>query len=714
MSFRSWSAAVGTSGPGAGGSRCFRGWALRGTAAGAALGLAAGACLLPSSAAFAAPNPAAVEFEPGAAGLGDPYYPDAGNGGYDVRHYRLDLDYHPPTDTLAGTATITARATQDLRSFNLDLDGLSVESVQVNGLTAAWFVLDDEPGGELTVTAPQGIRRGKVFTAVVKYSGVPKTITKPGTAGFIHTEEGAVVTGHPLGAATWFPSNNHPSDKATFSYNISVPDGWEALANGALKGKSSKSGRTTWSWEAKEELPTYLASVNIGDFDIESYSKKGTDYWNALDPKLKDVVTPRNGHGLAWSHAADSSYKRLTRTISVPDGGAEFSFWMHRDTEPGWDFAFVEARTAGGGDWTTLKDTTGHATGDTGQSCPAWHQVHPFLEHYQSDDGEGGCAPEGTSGKWWAASGASDGWEKWEFDLEAYKGQDVELSITYASDITCQHDGVLVEDIDVSTGEGSTSFENDRNRDRLEGWQVAEAPEGSPANTSNWEAGVSTPTSIGAKAQKGLDRQPRILSFLSKKFGAYPYASAGAVVTDQDGLGFALESQSRPIYAKDWFYDPASADSYMVHELAHQWFGADLSLATWKDAWLADGFATYAQWLWNEEQDLGTTQETFDFYAGIDAGEQFWKLRLTDPKSDHLFDPALQARGAMVLQALRKELGDKEFFGLLRSWTATQSGKAVETKDFTGFAEVYSGRDLDELFDQWLFTPGKPGSLKTS
>ena len=68
----------------------------------------------------------------------------------------------------------------------------------------------------------------------------------------------------------------------------------------------------------------------------------------------------------------------------------------------------------------------------------------------------------------------------------------------------------------------------------------------------------------------------------------------------------------------------------------------------------------------------------------------------------------------MVLQALRKELGDKEFFGLLRSWTATQSGKAVETKDFTGFAEVYSGRDLDELFDQWLFTPGKPGSLKTS
>ncbi|EMY33694.1 peptidase M1 membrane alanine aminopeptidase [Arthrobacter crystallopoietes BAB-32] len=711
MSFRSWSGKAGPAGQSAPAGRLGSCWLHRGTAAGAALGLAAGISLLPSFPAVAAPDPDAVEFEPGTSGLKDPYFPKAGNGGYDVKHYQLDLDYHPPMDKLAGTATITARAKQDLETFNLDLDGLSVESVQVNRLTAAWYVLEE---GELTVTAPQGILRGKEFTVVVKYEGVPKTITEPGTAGFIHTEDGAVVTGHPLSAPTWFPSNNHPSDRASFSYNISVPEGWEALANGALKGKSSKAGRTTWSWESKEQLPPYLASINIGEFDIEHYAKGGTDYWNALDPALKDVVTPRNGNGLAWSHTSDASYKRLARTVSVPGDGAELSFWLHRDTEPGWDFAFVEARTAGSDDWTTLKDTTGHATADTGQSCPAWHEVHPFLKRYQTDDGEGGCQPEGTSGQWWAASGASDGWEKWEFDLEAYKGKDVELSITYASDITGQHDGVLIEDIIMSTDEGSTSFENDRNRDRLEGWTVAGAPEGSPANTNDWEAGVSTPTSIGARAQKGLDRQPEILSFLSKRFGDYPYGSAGGVVTEQDGLGFALESQSRPIYAKDWFYDPASADSYMVHELAHQWFGADLSVASWKDAWLTDGFATYAQWLWNEEQDLGTAQETFDFYAGIDSGEQFWKLRLTDPKADHLFDPALQARGAMVLHALREELGDKQFFGLLRSWAEEHSGRAVDTRDFTEFAEAYSGQDLRELFELWLFTPGKPGTLKAS
>ncbi|NKX50877.1 hypothetical protein HER39_09920, partial [Arthrobacter deserti] len=483
---------------------------------------------------------------------------------------------------------------------------------------------------------------GQQFRTVVEYGGVPKTITEPGRAGFIHTSQGAVVTAPPLSAPTWFPVNNTLRDKAAFSYRISVPQDWEVVANGALRGMSSKAGRTTYTWETDEPTAPYLAAVNIGQFDFRDYTRSGVHYRDAVDPSLGKLVLPRNGNGLAWSRTGDGSYKRLARTLSVPGDGAALSFWMHRDTEPGWDFAFVEARVAGTGRWTTLRDSTGHASQATGLSCPAWHEVHPFLKHYQSDDGKGGCRPKGSTGEWWAASGSSDGWEQWRFDLSGYAGKDVELAITYASDISGQHNGELLEDIKVSTGEGSTSFEPDRRRDRLNGWEVTGAPKGSPANGKDWTAGVSAPASLGSKVKKALSRQPRIIDFLSRMFGKYPFKEAGGLVTAADGLGFAMESQTRPLYARDFFYDPSGADSLMVHQLAHQWFGGSVAPSSWKDAWLSDGFATYAQWLWNEDRGLGTTAQTLDFYAGIPAKDQFWDLQVADPGADQVFDPSLQ------------------------------------------------------------------------
>lgn len=658
--------------------------------------------------ALAAPNLAAAEYRQGAAGGGDPYFPLAGNGGYDVKHYELELDYNPPTDELNGHATITARATQDLSSFNLDLQALTVHSVQVDGHTASWT---HTPDGELAVRLPHGISRGTKFRTVVEYGGIPRTITEPGQAGFIHTADGAVVTGHPLSAPTWFPVNNTPRDKAAFTYRITVPQEWEVVANGALRKMTHQGGRTTFAWEADAPIAPYLASISIGQFDFNEYTKAGIHYWDVMDPALGKLVLPRNGNGLAWSRTGNASYKRLARTISIPQGGADLSFWMNRDTEPGWDFAFVEARVAGTGAWTTLRDTTGHASQDTGLSCPAWHEVHPFLKHYQSSDGKGGCRPKGSSGQWWAASGPSDGWEQWRFDLAEYAGQDVELAITYASDISGQHNGVLLEDIKVSTGEGSTSFEPDRNRDRLNGWKAAGAPKGSPDSADSWTAGVSAPTSIGSRIKESLARQPRIIGFLSKLFGKYPFKEAGGVVTTADGLGFAMESQSRPLYAKEFFHDSSGADSLMVHQLAHQWFGGSVSVASWKDAWLSDGFATYAQWLWNEDRDRGTAQQTLEFYAGIPATDQFWDLKVADPGQDRVFDPALQTRGAMVLQQLRTTVGDESFFAILRRWSNEHAGASASTADFIRLAEEVSGKDLDKLFRTWLFTAGKPRGL---
>jgi len=190
------------------------------------------------------------------------------------------------------------------------------------------------------------------------------------------------------------------------------------------------------------------------------------------------------GSGFAMSGAADVAYKRLARTIRVPVEGAQLSFRMARDTEPGWDFVFVEARTAGGTDWTTLPDRHGHTSQDTGLSCPFWHQFHPFLRNYQRATGEQSCASEGRTGQWWAASGTGAGFETWSVDLSRYAGREVEVSISYASDDVVQAGGVRVDDIVVSTGEGTTSFED--GGDPFGGWRVAGPPEGSAPNPNDW------------------------------------------------------------------------------------------------------------------------------------------------------------------------------------------------------------------------------------
>jgi hypothetical protein len=182
----------------------------------------------------------------------------------------------------------------------------------------------------------------------------------------------------------------------------------------------------------------------------------------------------------AVSQAADGSYKRLTRIIRVPVEGAQLSFWTKRDTEPGWDYFFVEARTAGGTDWTTLPDSNGHTSPDTGQSCPYWHQIHPFLAHYQRGTGEQSCSPEGHTGEWWAASGTSDDYERWSVDLSRYAGRDAEVSISYASDDVVQGEGVEVSGIVISTGADPTD------RDGVHAWRVGGPPEGSAPNANDW------------------------------------------------------------------------------------------------------------------------------------------------------------------------------------------------------------------------------------
>ncbi len=233
---------------------------------------------------------------------------------------------------------------------------------------------------------------------------------------------------------------------------------------------------------------------------------------------------PRTGDHYVYSQIADVSYKRLTRTISVPAGGATMSFWTSYDAEAHWDHVFVEAHTVGQDDWTTLPDANGHTNQEPGDSCASgWRELHPHLDHYQTLHTDGTCSPTGTTGAWHAAYGNSGGWQNWEVDLSAYAGKQVEVSIAYASDWSVQGLGAFVDDIAVSTGEGSTSFEEDA--DPMDGWAVTGAPAGSAANPNDWTrttaagfpeaAVVATPDSLymgfGFEGITGADARAEIM-----------------------------------------------------------------------------------------------------------------------------------------------------------------------------------------------------------
>ena len=447
---------------------------------------------------------------PGAPGIGDPYFPLDGNGGYDVQHYDLAVRYDPATDVLSGVATITARALQDLSSFNLDLEGMEVRSVRVGSSAATWV----REGGELTVTPAKPLRAGQKFGTTVTYDGVPQTIEDAlGTSGFMHTDDGAIIAGQPDVAATWFPANDHPRDAASVTVRATVPEGLEAVSNGVLRGTRTAHGETTWDWRAQEPMATYLVTLAIGEFDLREYRADGIAFWDALDPDL--------------------------------------------------------------------------------------------------------------------------------FGL----------------------------DLDPET----------------------EGP------------------SVGEVAEASLARQPEIIGFLEGVFGEYPFRTAGGIVDDHPEFQFALETQTRPIYAPVFFTDPVSGDLVVVHELAHQWTGDLLRIDEWRHIWLNEGFATYAEWLWLEHEGLQTPQEVFDNIAA-DAPPEFWELTIGDPgaATDQLFDIAVYYRGAMTLHALRTEVGDDAFFAIVREWVASQAGGTVTTEEFVALAEKVSGQQLDDLFQRWLFTPGNP------
>ncbi len=214
------------------------------------------------------PRPTAtptLDPQPGAAGVGDPYFPDLGNGGYDVARYVVALTWDPTTREVTATTHVEATATQDLSSFNLDLHGLVVDEVAVDGVTASYRRDLDE----MTITPATPLATGTRFVTTIDYHGQPRAVPMGGVpiGGWFDDGDTVYVAGEPSGAQTWFPVNNHPSDRAFLRVELTVPDGLTAVANGRFVGtEPAADNHTTWVYETTDTLAPYLITLAIGDF----------------------------------------------------------------------------------------------------------------------------------------------------------------------------------------------------------------------------------------------------------------------------------------------------------------------------------------------------------------------------------------------------------------------------------------------------------------
>ena len=309
--------------------------------------------LVVAALALAVPAGAAAAPTPGAPGLDDRLFPTLGNGGYDALHYHLDLRYatSAPDQPLDGTVTIVARATQSLSQFNLDFGGASVGSVSVNHRRADWT----REGEELVITPKRALRRRKIFVVRVSHFVAVPTTPDPedfSTAAFFFTADGSATAAQPDFAHRVFPSNDHPSDKASFSFRFDVPSDLVAVGNGLPTGRRERAGRTTWTYLQRQPMATELIQLAVGKYDLIPRGRHdGVPLRDVTAPPLTEGVGPllaRETEHLDWMKPwvgrypfdiygsfvvnADIGFALETQSLSIYD-----RYWFLETPQGVWD-----------------------------------------------------------------------------------------------------------------------------------------------------------------------------------------------------------------------------------------------------------------------------------------------------------------------------------------------------------------------------------------
>ncbi|MGF9646930.1 M1 family metallopeptidase [Pseudarthrobacter oxydans] len=216
------------------------------------------------------------EHVPGAAGgartsassspLPDLYTPGHGSADYRVSRYELYLDYRVSTNRLSGHAAITAHSNVALAALTLNLAGLRVLKVQLDGQRVRRF---SQRGNQLIIIPERPLSAGSDFSLDIRYEGTPGPLRGNwGDIGWEELTDGVLVAGQPTGAPSWFPCNDHPSQKASFGYTITTEANYRVICNGVLVSRHAKASRETWVFEQSAPMATYLATVQIGRYDL--------------------------------------------------------------------------------------------------------------------------------------------------------------------------------------------------------------------------------------------------------------------------------------------------------------------------------------------------------------------------------------------------------------------------------------------------------------
>ncbi|WP_418058441.1 M1 family metallopeptidase [Pimelobacter simplex] len=238
---------------------------------------------------------------------GDPYWPLDGNGGTDARHYDVRVAYDFASGRLTGRTAATMVATADLKSFSLDLL-LPVTAVTVDGRPAHFRKPSKH---ELRIVPKRPIAQGSRFQVVVTYAGRPGAVGYAGERNWLADRREVVAMNQPHMAPWWFPSNDHPSDKATFDIRVTAPRGKQVISNGRRVARKVSGARATTHWRMTDPMATYLAFFAAGDFVVEKgRSAAGIPFYNAVSKQLPAALRAQ-------------SVRMLRRTAGMTD-------WLQR------------------------------------------------------------------------------------------------------------------------------------------------------------------------------------------------------------------------------------------------------------------------------------------------------------------------------------------------------------------------------------------------
>ena len=294
----------------------------------------------------------------------------------------------------------------------------------------------------------------------------------------------------------------------------------------------------------------------------------------------------------------------------MPAGVRDLSFWVTRDTELDWDFLFVEAHAVGTGDWTTLPDPNGHTSRDTGFVLPVLARAAPVPRALPDRERRRDLRSLPAR----RASGMPSAGPATAGSTGASTSERTPARRSRCRSPTRATTSSRLRASSSTTSSSLPAPARRRSRTTATRWTDGPCRARRRAARRTPTTGSSAPRRTrrrhsASRSTRRLRSQPEIVEFLENRFGDYPFSAGGALVDDVAGLGFALENQTRPIYAIEWFFDPLEAEGVFVHEIAHQWYGDSLALALWQHIWLNEGFATYAEWLWFEEKHGVSAQE---------------------------------------------------------------------------------------------------------